>query len=844
MKTVATLLVAGMTLSYSVQAEILFTDNFDSGFTQWSSSGVVESNNSENLGGDAVRLQQTGQLWKTWDTTGYSNVTIEYYFAATLLEDPDYCYAEYSTDGGNQYTVVTSLTNGQDTGTFQHGLINTADLANNPGVVLRFRAAASTADNCFIENVTVTGEPGSGTPEADIQTSSSVNFGSVLIGSSVNQTLTVTNQGQADLLINSVSGMSGDLAVTADSCSSASLHAQSQCQITLNYLPSIEGSVNQSLSIQSNDPDQPVLNLPVSGYGLDDQGDGYVENYDPLSGSGSVSRSELTYTYLNGAGSDTQVPLSAFAVPANAAQPVHQFEGRIQLHNPGSTGQFAEQRDTFRYTGSGDDPRKHLPDFDFRFVQSGTHLIPETRGIVLGSHPYWEYILEPGRVWRETNDSGDSRAAIPFSLMQKNSNCVHNGLMSFTFNDNGMSDVAYQISSETCLYYQVDMWGRVAATYTPSTVTDALLIKQQHQAYEASKVPVKPITALASDYPAANVDVSQFGNSSEVSSDYMSVYGVYVDGTHYTAGCETRAGMHPYCDRLRVPSYSTAKSAMAGTATMRLEYLYPGYMQEQITDWLPEAANDPENDWQQVTVNNAIDMATGNYRLTSDSLSDEGSVANDTGFFLVEGHQNKLDYSVSRYPRNSEPGTLFIYHTTDTYIATATAQAYVKDKFGAQADVFKDIIVKDIWAPLNMDLGTQDTRRTYDSVKMPFGGYGLTFLRDDIVKLARFTSIDHGQVNGQQVLDPAQLDIALFRDLSTPPFSTTYTNKYYSNSFWSLKQSVPGQCDVHVPYMSGYGGIQFVMLPNDMIYYYVSDNDEFKWDKAFAEAGKIKPYCQ
>ena len=179
----------------------------------------------------------------------------------------------------------------------------------------------------------------------------------------------------------------------------------------------------------------------------------------------------------------------------------------------------------------------------------------------------------------------------------------------------------------------------------------------------------------------------------------MSVYGVYYNGIHYSGGCETRQGTHPYCDRLRVPSYSTAKTTLAGTASMRLETLYPGYMDSDLTNVIPQAANDADNDWDSVTPNNAIDMATGNYRLSSGYLSDEYSTANDTGFFLVLDHAGKLDYSLSRYPRKATPGTFFNYHTTDTYIATVAAQNYIKSQRGNQADIFDDVIVDDIWTP-------------------------------------------------------------------------------------------------------------------------------------------------
>ncbi|MFA9273767.1 MAG: hypothetical protein ACEQSE_02740 [Candidatus Aquirickettsiella gammari] len=48
----------------------------------------------------------------------------------------------------------------------------------------------------------------------------------------------------------------------------------------------------------------------------------------------------------------------------------------------------------------------HLPAFSYQFVQHGTHIFPIQRGLISTSHPDWYYILEPGRVWKETGDNG------------------------------------------------------------------------------------------------------------------------------------------------------------------------------------------------------------------------------------------------------------------------------------------------------------------------------------------------------------------------------------------------------------------------------------------------------
>ena len=46
-----------------------------------------------------------------------------------------------------------------------------------------------------------------------------------------------------------------------------------------------------------------------------------------------------------------------------------------------------------------------------------------------------------------------------------------------------------------------------------------------------------------------------------------------------------------------------------------------------------------------------------------------------------------------------------------------------------------------------------------------------------------------------------------------------------------------------IPFMSGFGGITVVFLPNSMMYYYFSDNFTFSWYSAVYAAHNIKPLC-
>ena len=53
---------------------------------------------------------------------------------------------------------------------------------------------------------------------------------------------------------------------------------------------------------------------------------------------------------------------------------------------------------------------------------------------------------------------------------------------------------------------------------------------------------------------------------------------------------------------------------------------------------------------------------------------------------------------------------------------------------------------------------------------------------------------------------------------------------HYKSGIWAKDLSaVVSFSEAWIPFMSGYGGITVAMLPNNTVYYYFSDNDEFVW---------------
>ncbi|MGX5696783.1 serine hydrolase [Agromyces soli] len=557
---------------------------------------------------------------------------------------------------------------------------------------------------------------------------------------------------------------------------------------------------------------------------------------DPLTGSGAVARSQLTAAQLTSGTASGTVPNDAFALPADAAAPLASFEGTLTLNGVASAGGFTKVRDTAGYTT---EERKHLPPFSVQLVQNGSHLIPVARGLQITGSPVWNLEVGAGRAWTENGDGGRTRAALPFALVERNANCVHNGLLSFLFDQASVSQVRYQVTSETCEYFQFDLWGQVGATYTPGGVADGDVVRDAYAREVADRLPTKPISALATDHPGTGVNPSVFGSG--ITPSALSTFGFVYEGVNYVGDCPTRQGPYPYCGQLLLPSYSTAKSAYGGIGLMRLAQKYgPAIVDETLSSHLPEASGAA---WNGVTIGNALDMATGNYNSTLFERDESSAVMLD--FFDAEAYADKMSIALS-FPRKATPGTKWNYHTSDTFLATRAMDDLLKDRAGSGADLFS-MVRDEVFEPAGVGPDALTTVRTDNSpTGAPFGGYGLFWTQDDIAKVAKLLVADDGAVAGQQLLHPGLLDASLQRDPADRGLTTSGTTPFgYNNGYWALdfdSSDDPAYTSpFRVPFMSGFGGITVALMPNGSSYYVFSDNDEFAWAAAVKESNKLEP---
>jgi hypothetical protein len=532
------------------------------------------------------------------------------------------------------------------------------------------------------------------------------------------------------------------------------------------------------------------------------------------------------------------VNLEAFAPPASAEPAQDTFTGWLRFSATPADARSRLVADPWKIA-MHDSTWAVPPTFDFAFVQEDGHLVPVERGIVAGDGIWWDWVVGPGRVWQD-GDTGWSRAAVPFALMEKNANCLHNGVLTFRFRGAAeVSRVAWQVSGETCHYFQFDAWGSAPAVREPGVTLDAAAVGAAYRNEVARRLPVRPIAQLREDFPG--LDPASFGSSRDIPPGEMTAFGLLVRGVHYAGGCETRAGAYPYCDEMLLPSYSLAKTVLAGFALMRAERLQPGARSALVTDYVRECRE--AGGWEGVRFEHLLDMATGRYDSPENEADEDAS--NTSRFFLSTTHDEKIRIACTRYPRKEPPGKRFVYHTTDTYLLGTGLAAWWREREGHDSDFYEDLLLEPVFRRLGLSPELATPRRTTDGVAQPFTGWGLVLRRDDLVKLGGFLSLAEGRLGDEALLDTAMVRAALQRDPKDPGYRAADGVLRYNHGVWAWDISRFTGCrfPAWIPHLSGYGGISVAMPPNGIVYYYVSDGGKFSWARAVAETQLLGAVC-
>ena len=470
-------------------------------------------------------------------------------------------------------------------------------------------------------------------------------------------------------------------------------------------------------------------------------------------------------------------------------------------------------------------PLSKLPALSLNFSIEGSKFIPDSSALRATQNFLWDIQYGVGEVWYD--DFGNIRTSFPFSLIQKNQNCVHNGIILFDMTEGGeISNMVYQIASETCGWFRFNLIGSAEISLTNSSNLNAEKI-QDYKDWKASTIPLKALSTLGESY-------KDLGSVKEVLSENMTVFGFYDGESHYRGGCMTRKGRYPYCSELLIPSFSLAKSIFASNAMSMLEMDFPNIKNLFISDYVPECSS---KKWRSVTFENALDMATGQYKYKN--YYSEDWYLEQEGYFKNFTHKDKIKAACNFFKKQINPGIKLSYHSSDTYILGTALNQFYKENVSSEGDIYYDLLLP-LWNSLELSDALNEIRRSLDNVRQPYAEMGMFMLPDDVVKIGQYFLEIRKKVDKGIMFD------ALQKNENNRGLVAIENLMYYNKGFWVKRFSgnkFGCSSDLWIPFMSGTGGITLVLLPNNTLYYYFSDGDEYAWDKAVEFANNLRPFC-
>jgi hypothetical protein len=165
-------------------------------------------------------------------------------------------------------------------------------------------------------------------------------------------------------------------------------------------------------------------------------------------------------------------------------------------------------------------------------------------------------------------------------------------------------------------------------------------------------------------------------------------------------------------------------------------------------------------------------------------------------------------------------------------------------RFERKTDIYTDWFVADLWKKLGLSPLLATSKRTYDKVRQPLTGVGLTYNIDDIIKISRF--LFSQLESAEPILDRKLLANALQRGPVSLNFIGNSPDLAYNNGFWALEVSKTLGCKKPrwIPFMSGYGGITVALISPELMYYNYADDYQYLWLAVVKELGHQFDLCE
>ena len=215
-----------------------------------------------------AQLNETTANTATWTAVGGRSQSVSSSRTATVTVQSAIAGLAASNSSPieiGQPTVFTATVTAGDSvsyaWTFGDGATATGAMVNHTYAAEGSYTATVTATNLVSSatattSVTVHGPPGSSVTPA------SLDFGLVQVGSTASQSLQVANTGTGNLVVASVAANDPSLEVTPTNFTVAPGAAQT---VTVTYAPGGPGTLSATITLNTNDPNTPVVTIPASG---------------------------------------------------------------------------------------------------------------------------------------------------------------------------------------------------------------------------------------------------------------------------------------------------------------------------------------------------------------------------------------------------------------------------------------------------------------------------------------------------------------------------------------------------------------------------------------------------
>ena len=490
-----------------------------------------------------------------------------------------------------------------------------------------------------------------------------------------------------------------------------------------------------------------------------------------------------------------------------------------------------------------------FPGVTLPFVSHGEYLVPLERDIIEppGSDSYWQIHVSPGRVWSEDGDRGKSRASFPFFLANLVENETYNGVATFLYDDDSVSQLRYQIVQQLSPFMVSTpfiAWHQVSIGYETQAIASERLIADFEEELadqlvwrDWSELEEKHGAELFADF------------NSGIDPKLVVASGLVIDNEVYVHSMATPYGDYPYPRQMRHGVWSVTKTATGLVTLLRMAQKYGDEILDYKIKDLVEVTAEHDG-WDDVTLRHAMSMATGigpgttnvnpnrfgdgNYDVDYDEYVD---------WMFAPTAQEKLDrlFTIPSYPWG--PGEIPRYRDRDIFVGAAAMANLYRQKEGDDAEIWQ-MMLDEVYEPIGIHHLPQSQTWESDRPRVPLLAWGVYLTIDDIAKIGGLLQ-NGGAHNGVQLLSKAGLAEALYQtDVRGLPTggSNEFGVETYHLTVWHESFKTDSGNTYTIPGMNGYGGNLVRLMPNGMIGFRMGNGGNKPVEQMIVVSDKIRSF--